>query len=438
MRSKFVGFVVVFMCFVLVGVGCSSGESANTEPEAGDKAVPLLGGETSRGSGLVDVESLPRPPLAGMYAHHSELLFLLEGFSGVVSIEPPCVYLVFDSDPSRELLGGELERLAISLPYPQVRFDEKTHTLWNGDVPISHGDRVLTGGGRGSYMIGGKEPHELYLFWDACPAHGTIIVPGLESVPLYCMQDFSDRFLVDRERMEKRQQEVCVEDTRPWNQRDWLEQQGIGVGVEPPVEGRGFGEPPEVVDLVSPAFLDMHAYHPDMELEVAKLVGVLSVELAGYNDYERLCAYLYPTVASDSHEVLWGDSWRHTGPDGEPLAINLELPYPQVWFDEANWSLWNGGIGPMATGVRVIVDPLTPPNFSDKGNGDYKQPHETILSSHCSKKAHATVTVLDIQPVEHYCANNPSARHRSQCEHAMNPTTQTQNQLTPPEGQRHR
>ena len=384
-----------------------------------ESEVQVLNG--GRGAGV----DWPWPPLAGMFPYDDEMLFHDVEWEGIVSIEPPCVYFIFDPD-SRALLDGQLTRLAWSLPYPLVRFDENTQTLWYRDIPIFHGDRVLTGGNEGAEKVGGKEIHELHLFWDACNAHGIAITPGFESVERLCSNKSPELAWRQEEELER----ICVEDTRPWNQRELLEQQGIATAAEPPTPGRGPGQPPPEAELAPPSFSSMHAYHPDMELELAKLVGVLSIELTGPNYYpERVCAYLYPTAASASQTVLWGDSWKHTGPDGQPLAVALDLPYPQVRFDEENQTLWNGDIGPMATGDRVIADPIAPPDFNND-YGNHKQPHEP-LGDVC-EKANASATVLDIQPVEHYCTHNPPPRHRSQCEQAISPQTQSQNHLTPP------
>ncbi len=374
----------------------------------------------------------PRPPLAGMYAFHPEMQFPLELWQGIVSIEPPCVYFIIDSYDSSTnsydwLTGDRRQRLALSLPYPEVRFDNSTQTLWSSDIPISHGDRVLTGGGEGRYTEGGKEFHEMHLFWDICAAQGVGVVLGLETVKWYCAQEPPDW-----PPAEQSWQRICVEDTRPHNQRDLLEQQGLAPSDEPSAASRGPGDPRLVADLLPPPFFGMHPHHPDMELEVAKLVGILKIEPAGPNDYERVCAYLHPTASSTSQGVLWGDLWKHTGPDGRPLAVRLDLPYPQVRFDEDAWTLWNGDIGPMTTGDRVIVDPIAPPDFNDNGYSRPKQPHETLINAACNK-ANARATVLDIQTVEHYCTRDTPARHQSQCEQAMSLRNQPESQLTLPE-----
>jgi len=360
-----------------------------------------------------------------MYAQHPEMMFHLEEWQGIVSIEPPCVYLIFDQ--YRLSTDGMRRRLALSLPYPEVRFDENTQTLWSGDIPIAHGDRVLAGGNEIFQTVGGKEPDEMHLFWDVCTAHWVGMVPGMESVEWYCAQE-----LPDWPSAEQEWQRICVEDTRPRNQRGLLEQQGLARADGPAAASRGPGEPLSVADLPPPSLFGMHPYHPNMELEVAKLVGILTIEPAGSNDYAPVCAYLYPTTASASQTVLWGDSWKHTGPDGRPLAVRLDLPYPQVRFDEDAWTLWSGDIGPMATGDRVIADPISPPDFNNNGWGKHKQAHEPLITEPC-KKANARATVLDIQPVELYCTHGPPARHQSQCEQAMSLRHQPQYQLTPPE-----
>lgn len=428
-----------FACLALAAAGCSSGQqeqAAVEQPLATLSAT--VGPEPSYGPALppeVAVGSVggdwPMPSLAGMYAYHPERMFPGEEHRGIVSIEPPCVFFYSDRDDLSA--DGTGRRIALSLPYPWVRFDESTQTLWYGDIPISHGDRVLTGGADGRTTQGGKEPQELHLFWNACAAHGAGSAFGLESVEWYCAKDLSE---VNWTPAEQAQQRVCVEDTRPWNQRALLERQGLAPVLKPPAADRGPGEPPPQAELVPPPFFGMHPYHPDMELELSKLVGVLSIEPAGYNEYERVCAYLYPTAATAPQPVLWGGLWKHTGPDGQPLAVRLDLPYPQARFDEETWTLWNGDIGPMATGDRVIADPIAPPDFSDNGYGNHKQPHEPVIGDPCDK-ANARAAVLDIQPVEHYCTHDPPTRHRAQCEQAMNPDTQIQNHLAPPGGQRH-
>ncbi|GEM_PF-1390651 len=85
------------------------------------------------------------------------------------------MYFIFDSYDSSTnsydwLTGDWRQRLALSLPFPEVRFDNSTQTLWSSDIPISHGDRVLTGGGESRYPERFKEFHELHLFWDICAA----------------------------------------------------------------------------------------------------------------------------------------------------------------------------------------------------------------------------------------------------------------------------
>ena len=360
-----------------------------------------------------------------MYVSHPEMMFQLEEWQGMVSIQPPCVYFYFDQNYlSEDVRPG---RLALSLPYRWVRFDESTQTLWSRDIPISHGDRVLTGGNEGRYTAGGKELHELHLFWDVCAAQGVSTVFSVESVEWYCAQEPPEWPTAEQE-----WQRICVEDTRPRNQRELLEQQGLAPVVEPPATDLGPGERPPVAEMVPPPFLGMHPYHPNMELELSKLVGILSIEPAPSNyELEQKCVYLYPTAASAHQTVLWGDSLKFTGPDGHPLAIRLDLPYPQVRFNEDAGTLWNGDIGPMTTGDRVIADPIAPPDFNDNGHGNFKQPHEPQI--HPCERASASATVLDIQPVERYCTHDPLARHQSQCEEAMRLRDQTQSNLTLPE-----
>ncbi|WP_419850985.1 hypothetical protein [Candidatus Poriferisocius sp.] len=337
------------------------------------------------------------------------------------------------------LAKWEGRRLALSLPYPQIRFDESNQTLWiqwptrpklwSYDIPIAHGDRVIAAPTVVFDTIGGKEPHDLHLFWDVCPAHAVAVADGgLTSVEWLCSKKPPEWKWHQGQDLEP----ICVEDTRPRNQRELLEQQGLAPVVEPPAAGWEPGDPPPVAELDPPPFWDMHPYHPDMELEVAKLVGILTIEPTGQDDYwSRLCAYLYPIAASGQRTPLWGDSWKYTGPDGQPLAVRLDLPYPQVRFDEDTGTLWNGAIGPMATGDRVIVDPIAPPDFNDNGHGNFKQPHETQI--HLCKRAGANTTVLDIQPVEHYCTHDPPARHKSQCEQAMSLRDQPESNLTLPQ-----
>ena len=440
---------VVATCSALVIGGCSSDPQADVErPSASVSAVPEheLGGadrppegSKARGnaSGRQDGEDWQRPPLAGMWLDHPERMSPTHGwFHAVISIEPSCVYLTnvsreFEDDSSAKWEG---RRLALSLRYPEVRFDEDNQTLWNPlwdyDIPVSHGDRVIVSSDPLFETIGDKEPHELHLFWDVCSAHAVARPEGLwTSVEWLCSNKPAMWVWHEGQELER----ICVEDTRPWNQRDLLEQQDFAPAGDPPAAGRDSGGPPAVTELPPPPLHGMHPYHPDMELDLAKLVGILSIEPAGPNfDSERECAYLYITAASAPQTALWGDTWKHTGPDGRPLAVLLDLPYPQVRFDEDAWALWNGDIGPMATGDRVIVDPISPPDFNDTGYGSPKQPHETLINVAC-EKANARVTVLDIQPVEHYCTHGPPVRHQSQCEQAMSLRNLPEYYLTPPE-----
>ena len=449
---------VVSLCLALVLAGCSSEpqgalerpsatvsataepdrseaeplaatESATAEPGLSEAPVlpPEGSGAGGHGGDQQGDEEWPRRTLAGMYPHHPERMFQMEQWEGIVSIEPPCVYFYFDPGPKRLWADETRGRLALSLSYPEARFDEDTQTLWYGDIPIAHGDRVLTGGGE-NYTVGGKQPSDLHLFWNACTAHGLGTSFGLESVEWYCAQGPPDWPSAKQE-----WQRICVEDTRPRNQRDLLEQQGLAPFAEPPAQGRGPGGPPAVAELMPPPLHGMYPYHPDMEIDLAMLVGILSIEQAGPNFYsERECAYLYVTASSAPQAVLWGDSWKHADPDGQPLAVLLDLPYPQVRFDEDAWALWNGDIGPMGTGDRVIVDPLGPPDFNDTGYGSPKQPHETLINVACDK-ANARATVLDMKTVEHYCTHDTPVRHQSQCEQAMSLRSQPQTHLALPD-----
>lgn len=442
---------VVAVCLALAAAGCSSGgkttaeqpshtASATAEPEPSEGPVLPPAGSEGHDGGLGENESWLRPPLAGMWVDFPERMGLSDGWiHATVSVEPPCAYLTNLSEEFVEdsITEWEGRRLALSLIYPDVRLDGGTRTLWNPlwgyDIPISHGDRVIVASNPLRETIGGKEPSDLHLFWDLCPAHGYASPEGLwTSVEWLCTTRPTKWVWHEGEELER----ICAEDTRPWNQRELLDQQGIAPAVEPPAAGWGPGEPPPAAELMTPPFFDMHPYHPDMELELSKLVGILSIESAPPNYYlEMKCVYLYPTAASAPQSVLWGDSWKHTGPDGQPLAIWLKLPYPQASFDEDTWTLWNGDIGPMTTGDRIIAHPIAPPDFNDNRYGSHKQPHEPQI--HPCAKAGASAAVLDIQPVEHYCTHDPPARHRTQCEQAMSLDTQIQNHLTPPGGRRH-
>ncbi len=417
---------VVLVCLALMVVGCSSAERVAVEESGEDLLKPPE-----------QVEDWPRPPFAGMWVNHPNNVYQADEkwIYGTVSVEPPCVYLTNVTNIMADTSGVSWEgrRLALSLIYPDVRFDESTYTLWNPlwryDIPISHGDRVIVGSHPYGETVGGKEPGDLHLFWDACAAHAYARPVGLwTSLEWLCVNRPSGWvWHLDNELVR-----MCNEDT-PWNQRELLKEQGIMVDVESSDLDREPSEPPPEVELAWPPFVDTYLYHPDLELELYKLVGVLSVEPAPQNySPESRCAYLYPTAASDPQAVLWGDSWKHTGSDGQPLAISLELPYPQVRFDEENQALWNGDIGPMVNGDRVIVDPVALPDFNDNGFGRYKH-HLDTLGGLC-RKANASATVLDIQPVAHYCTNNPPIRHSSQCDYALNPDTQTKDRLVLPEG----
>ena len=201
---------IALVCMAAALAGCSSGQPAAVQQPPATVWQKLSGTGPPPGVG-----DWVRPPLAGMYASHPEMGFTAEEWHGIVSIEPPCVYFTFDSDYL--LPDGQRDRVALSLPYPETRFEESTQTLWSGDVPIRHGDRVLTGGNEGSFTIGGKARHELHLFWDVCAAHGRATTYGLESLEWYCARDLSN---VGWTPAVHHQRRLCVEDTRPWNQRE--------------------------------------------------------------------------------------------------------------------------------------------------------------------------------------------------------------------------
>ena len=442
------------MCLTLIFAGCSSGTqaeveqpsastsaTAESEPSGADRLPEgtVVGGQED--SGWND-EDWPRPPLAGMYVGHPEDLGLTEGWlHAVLSIELPCAYLTHISEEFAydSLANWEGRRLALSLPYPQTRVDENNQTLWSQwpirpkmwsyDIPISHGDRVIAGPTVVFDRIGGKEPHELHLFWDVCPAHAVAVESSFASVEMLCTIKPPEWVWHEGQELER----ICEDDARPWNQRELLEEEGPASVFEPPTQSRGPSEPPPVAELPPPPLHGAYPYRPDMELELAKLVGILSIEPAPQTHYsERECAYLYPTTAAAQQTPLWGDTWKHTGPDGQPLAVRLDLPYPQVRFDEDAWTLWNGDIGPMTTGDRVVVDPIAPPDFNTtQFQARAKQPHETLID--VCDKANARATVLDIQTVEHYCTHDTPARHQSQCEQAMSLRHLPEYQLTLPE-----
>ena len=377
-----------------------------------------------------------------MYVGHSEDHGPTEGWlHAVLSIEPPCAYLTYISEEfvDDSLANWEGRRLALSLPYPQTRFDESNQTMWiqwpirpkswSYNIPIAHGDRVIAAPTVVLDKIGGKEPQELHLFWDACPAHAVAAAVSFTSVEWLCSNKPPEWVWHQGQELER----ICVEDTTPWNQRELLEQESLAPAIEPTTPDRGTGEPPPVAELPPPPLHGAYPYHPDMELEMTKLVGVLSIEPAPRTYHsERECVYLYPTAASAHQTALWGDTWKHTGPDGQPLAVRLDLPYPQVRFEEDTWTLHNGDVGPMTTGDRVIVDPIALPDFNTtQSQTRSKQPHESLID--ICNKANARATVLDIQPVEHYCTHNTPARHQGQCEQAMSLRNQPQTHLAPPQ-----
>lgn len=138
-----VRYIAAAVCLALAAGGCSSAEPATVDqPSAAVSATvepepsygPALPREVAAGNVGGD---WPRPSLAGMYAYHPEQTFPSEEHMGIVSMEPPCVY--FFSDPDELSAKGIGRRLALSLSYPQARFDESAQTLWNSDIPVTHG-----------------------------------------------------------------------------------------------------------------------------------------------------------------------------------------------------------------------------------------------------------------------------------------------------------
>ena len=93
---------------------------------------------------------------AGMWDYNEKEPFHDAQIQGLLLIEVPCVYVVYDyadrlvlpGRPPEEEQLPEPVRIFLELPRDQTRYDPDTETIWVGDdVPMTSGDRVTAGGG---------------------------------------------------------------------------------------------------------------------------------------------------------------------------------------------------------------------------------------------------------------------------------------------------
>ncbi|MCQ3812816.1 MAG: hypothetical protein KTU85_00140 [Acidimicrobiia bacterium] len=393
MRHRQVVFgVAVLVCLGLVAVGCEYDTQDVVAPAPVEVTEPSLPDTSDNQSWLV-------PSMPGMWIGHPNTDWNADAVPGVVVIEPPCVYVV-------EVAGdGEVERAALELTYPEFRLDHLTETLWYNDIALVTGDRVITNGP--------SPANDDYLFWNRCTAQNWNYVNGL--TPLNCEQpgtkwersycEFHEEFF---EGLSFSDCEYPASD----------ELSGLCQQIEDATRIQDRGVPPPTDSLPLPELHDMFPYHPDLELELTRLIGVIHFrEFHPADDGRQPCVTVFPTASSTQQTALWGDTWQATEPNGYPLSVMLRLPFPQVRYDQTTKTLWNGEIGPIKAGDRVIIDPISQPNYyAARSYGDHKEYYEKLIGG-CG--ANAKVQVVDIQTVEHYCTNNTPPRHQNQCQQAI-------------------
>ena len=436
LRHRQVGFgVVVFVCLGLVAAGCASDTQDVAQPptvgvveplspdvsdsapvdEATDVAVAKRLSPDFSDSVPVDEativavakplypdvsdnESWLVPSMPGMWIGHPNTEWNADAVPGVVVIEPPCVYLMHE-------YGKGVERVALELTYPEFRLDHVTETLWRNDTALVTGDRVITSG---SFRV-----REDYLFWNRCTAQRWHYVDGL--TPLNCNNPGT-----------KWERSYCEDHEELFGGLSFSdcknpatdELSGLCQQIEDATRIQDRGVPPPTDSFPLPELSGMFPYHPDLELELRRLIGIVHFREFDPVNSDRLpCVTVFPTASSTQQTALWGDTWQATEPNGYPLSVLLSLPFPQVRYDQTTKTLWNGDIGPIKSGDRVIIDPISQPNYyAARSYGRYKEYYEQLING-CG--ANAEVQVVDIQTVEQYCTNNTPSRHQDQCQQAI-------------------
>ena len=101
--------------------------------------------------------------LAGLFPWDTQQAAADHGVQGVLTIEPPCVYL------------DDGKRYFLRLARPLVRYDPETNSIWVGeDGPMTTGDEVMTWGG-GFSSFDGSGPHA-----QTCAAAREVFSPALK------------------------------------------------------------------------------------------------------------------------------------------------------------------------------------------------------------------------------------------------------------------
>ena len=101
--------------------------------------------------------------LLGLFAWDNDQMAADYGLQGVLTIEPPCVYV------------GWEHRYFLRLPRPMVRFDPESNAIWVDEHgPMTTGDEVMTWGGGPIDSVFGSEPYE-----GTCTAQGEVFSPAL-------------------------------------------------------------------------------------------------------------------------------------------------------------------------------------------------------------------------------------------------------------------
>ncbi|MCQ3815278.1 MAG: hypothetical protein KTU85_12805, partial [Acidimicrobiia bacterium] len=268
MRRRQVGFgVSVFVCVVLFAAACAFDSedvverspvevTASVSSDAQD-IVERSSVEVAEFS-LLDVsdnQSWLVPSMPGMWIGHENIQTEMEAVPGVVVIEPPCVYLMHE-------YGKGVERVALELTYPEFRLDHVTETLWYNDTALVTGDRVIT---NGSSQVG-----EDYLFWNSCTAQRRKFEHAL--TPLNCEQPgtkWERSYCEDHEELFEGLSFSDCENPAT------AELSGLCQQIEDATRIQDRGDPPPTDSLPLPELSGMFPYHPDLELELRRLIGIV-------------------------------------------------------------------------------------------------------------------------------------------------------------------
>ena len=346
---------VVLVAAVMLVAGCSGDDGPQPiEPfDESDQPVSSEPGVESDHSAEPELskDALPAE-FAGLYVWDPEAGSHTAPGSGVLVIEPPCVYIneIDSAGQTIRMPDGQLLRTLVRLPRALVRFDADANSIWVRDEgPMTTGDGVTLGGGYGLQAFGRR------LFEEDCSANAgftaSSMTPGLDHM---LSPGWDDPSTGPRELT---------------NMFDWDPEGGYYDASLP-----GTLEiVPACTYLTDDLFVGCVAIEPDPEME-PRCVYVTSDD-----DGE---AVLTTDDGDDGEAVLTTD--------GSPVRTLVRLPRLLTRYDPDTGELWVGDHGPMVSGEAVIV-------VGTEGWVAGDEPGEEPFEGRCA--AHGSFWAASIQPI---------------------------------------